>query len=240
VTAREGSVIDIRQFRYGTDNLGYLLSAGREAMAVDGGDPEGIARHAASAGFTVALVTNTHSHGDHTCGNARLLALTGARHADHRELARTGRVVLGGEEIEVIPAPGHTLDSVVFRAGGAIVTGDTLFNGTIGNCFSGDLLAFRATIDRLRALPDETLVWAGHDYVRDSMAFARRLEPANPHVDAFLAAYDPRRIVSTLGDEKRVNPYLRWDEPPILGLLGRAGLPIATEEERWLSLMSVE
>ncbi|MDD5306236.1 MAG: MBL fold metallo-hydrolase [Deltaproteobacteria bacterium] len=233
-------MIDIRQFRYGADNLGYLLSAGTEAMAVDGGDPEGIARHAASAGLTVTLVTNTHSHGDHTSGNRRLLALTGARHVDHRDFARGGRIALGNEEIEVIPAPGHTLDSVVFRAGGSIVTGDTLFNGTIGNCFSGDLPAFYATVRRLRALPDATRVWAGHDYVRDSMAFARRLEPANPHIDAFLAAHDPGRVVSTLGDEKRVNPYLRYDEPPILDLLARAGLPVATDEERWLSLMSIE
>jgi hydroxyacylglutathione hydrolase len=95
-------------------------------------------------------------------------------------------------------------------------------------------------VDRLRALPDRTQVWAGHDYVQGSVAFARRLEPLNPHLDAFLAARDPRRVTSTMGDERRVNPYLRYDAPEILAVLAERGLPIATGEERWLSLMSVE
>ena len=89
-------------------------------------------------------------------------------------------------------------------------------------------------------LPDETLVYAGHDYVRDSLAFARRLEPENRAIDAFRARYDPQHVVSTIAEEKRINPYFRFNEPGIVNLLAKRGLPRETEWERWQSLMSIE
>jgi hydroxyacylglutathione hydrolase len=89
------------------------------------------------------------------------------------------------------------------------------------------------------ALPDSTLVYAGHDYVQDSLAFAARLEPDNPEIARCLARYDPRHVVSTLADERRVNPYLRFDEPSIVALLASRGLKVATERDRWRSLMSI-
>ncbi len=74
-------------------------------------------------------------------------------------------------------------------------------------------------------LPDETLVYAGHDYVRDSLAFARRLEPENRAIGDLLRRYDRRHVVSTLAEEKRINPYFRFNEPGIVNLLARLGLP---------------
>jgi hydroxyacylglutathione hydrolase len=89
-------------------------------------------------------------------------------------------------------------------------------------------------------LPDETLVYAGHDYVRDSLAFARRLEPENRAIGDFLGSYDRQHVVSTLAQEKKINPYFRFNEPGIVNLLAKRGLPRQTELERWQSLMSIE
>ncbi len=230
----------IAQFRYSADNLAYLIYGDRNALAIDGGAVADILSFATEQGLTLAYATNTHGHADHTVGTADLAKRAGAARLDHQGLAREGKIDLDGERIEVFSTPGHTDDAVCFYTGEALIAGDTLFNGTVGNPFSGDLDVFYRSIQRILALPDNTIVYAGHDYVRQSLAFARYLEPDNPDIDAYLAAYDPTHVRSTLAWEKRVNPYLRWNAPAIVDLLRRQGYDVETEIDRWRSLMAVE
>jgi len=72
------------------------------------------------------------------------------------------------------------------------------------------------------------------------MAFARRLEPGNRAIGAFLRGYDPKHVFSTLAEEKKINPYLRFNDLAIVNLLAKLRLPRETEWERWHSLMSIE
>ncbi|HSO19200.1 MAG TPA: hydroxyacylglutathione hydrolase, partial [Desulfosarcina sp.] len=167
--------MEIRQFFYGGDNLGYLLTAGGQAMAIDGGAVEAIVAEVQRNRLTLSYVTNTHDHGDHTTGTQRLVQASGAEYLDHRRFADGDTVDLGGERVSVRLTPGHTMDSVSFAAANFLVTGDTLFNGTVGNCFSGDLKAFYGSICLLMGYPGATRIYAGHDYVRDALAFARHL-----------------------------------------------------------------
>jgi hydroxyacylglutathione hydrolase len=119
----------------------------------------------------------------------------------------------------------------------ALITGDTLFNGTVGNCFSGDLAAFYDSLTTLMAYPAETRIYAGHDYVRDAMAFARLVTPDHPHIQAYLDAYDPNHVVSVLAEELKVDPYLRFDAPDIIAFLKGKGLPVDSAFERWEGMM---
>lgn len=233
-------MLKVKQFRYGADNLGYLVYGPDNALAVDGGAGEEIIAFLKTHRLTLLYVTNTHDHRDHTCGNETLMAASGALHLSGAELSDGAAVTLDGWKIRVICTPGHTNDSRVFYTGEALIAGDTLFNGTIGNCFSGDLEGFYRSIRKLMTLPDGTIVYAGHDYVRDSMAFARYLEPENAEIDVFLGRYNSSHVFSTLAQEKRINPYLRFNEPGIVDLLANRGLPRETEWERWRSLMGIE
>jgi hydroxyacylglutathione hydrolase len=232
-------MLKVEQFRYGADNLGYLVYGPKSAVAVDGGAGEAILAFLKNHRLILRYVTSTHDHGDHTCGNAALITATGARLLSGAELSGAA-VTIDGSKLRVIHTPGHTSDSRVFYTGEALIAGDTLFNGTIGNCFSGDLEGFYRSIRKLMALPDATIVYAGHDYVRDSMAFARYLEPGNPAIDIFLGIYNSDHVFSTLAQEKQINPYFRFNEPGIVALLAKRGLPRETEWERWRSLMSIE
>jgi hydroxyacylglutathione hydrolase len=132
------------------------------------------------------------------------------------------------------------MDSVTFAAADILITGDTLFNGTVGNCFSGDLNAFYRSIRLLIGYPGNYRVYAGHDYVTESLAFARHLTPGNRAIDAYAARYDKNHVVSTLDDELAVNPYLRFNDPEMISLLELKGLPTATEYQRWEGIMSLE
>ncbi len=232
--------MNVLQFRYSADNFGYLVYGRRHAIAIDGGATRQMLAYVKAQGLELTAVTNTHGHADHTAGNQGLLNASSAEFIDYRTLPEKEFIQLENEKVFIYHTPGHTADSICYLAGGTLISGDTLFNGTIGNCFSGDLKGFLRSIKKLLGLPDETVIYAGHDYVKASMAFARSLEPENPAIDRFLKSYDPSHVVSTLGEERRFNPYLKFNDPAIVAVLKRKGLPVATEPERWESLMSLE
>ncbi|MDY0188355.1 MBL fold metallo-hydrolase [Syntrophus buswellii] len=234
------TALAVEQFRYGPDNLGYLIFGERSAIAVDGGAVGEILTFLQKRRLDLLFVTNTHGHYDHTRGNEDLLRHSRAAFLDCATLAGRGRLELEGEIITLYATPGHTLDSLCFHVDSILLTGDTLFNGTVGNCFSGDTHSFYRSIKKILTLPLSTVIYAGHDYVRDSLAMARHLEPGNPALDRFLSFYDPNHVYSTLAEEMRINPYLRFNDEPIVRLLRELGLPCDSEEERWQALMSLE
>jgi len=232
--------LHVEQFRYGHDNLGYLLFGQTEAMAVDGGAWQEILEFVSRHGLKLLYVTHTHRHHDHIEGSEHLLEKSGARLLSFHELQDGAAIALDGEPVRVYRTPGHSLDSICFHAGRYLLSGDTLFNGTIGNCFSGDLRAFHESVRRLMALPEDTVVFPGHDYVELAVAFARYLEPENGDLDAYMGNYEPECVRSRLRDELKVNPYLRFNDPGIIGILKKRGLPVDSEWERWQSLMAIE
>lgn len=232
--------LHVEQFRYGHDNLGYLVFGRSEAMAVDGGAWQEILGFAGRLGLKLLYVTHTHLHHDHVEGNDRLLEKSGARLLGFQELQDGSVIVLDGEPVRVYRTPGHSIDSVCFHAGRCLLTGDTLFTGTIGNCFSGNLRAFYESVRRLMALPGDTVIFPGHDYTEMAVSFARHLEPGNPELDAYISRYEPGCVRSLLRDELNVNPYLRFNDPNIISILEERGLPVESEWERWQSLMAIE
>lgn len=232
--------MSIRQFRYATDNLGYLVYGRETALAIDGGAVHAILDFIEKQSLELKYVTNTHRHPDHTAGTGDLVKLSGAEYLSRDMLLQDGQIVLDDLTVVVIDTPGHTDDSLSFGVEDSLITGDTLFNGTVGNCFSDDLKSFYESVKKLLAFPPSTKVYAGHDYVKYAMAFAKIVEPENARIDAFLQTYDPAHIVSTLADELEVNPYLRFNAEPIIALLKKRGFPVETEYERWLGVMSLE
>lgn len=232
--------MNVKQFRYSSDNLSYLIYGKELAAAIDGGAAEAILFFIADNGLDLKFVTNTHAHADHTVGNQRLLNGSGAVYLDNNTLRKNRFFELEGARIDILHTPGHTDDSVTFQLDNTLITGDTLFNGTVGNCFSGDLQGFFRSIKMLMAFPVETVIYAGHDYVSESMAFARAFEPGNRHIDAFLEKYDSTHVHSTLQEEFKVNPFLRFNDENIVAILRARALPVASEYERWTSIMSVE
>lgn len=237
---KEKFMLKVEQFRCGSDNLSYVIYGRKQAVAVDGVAWPEIMDFLKKSSLKLVFVTNTHSHFDHTSGNERLLKATKAKFLGFDQLQDGRKIPLDDDHILVYRTPGHSADSVCFHAGNYLVSGDTLFNGTIGNCFTGDLHGFYLSVKRLMNLPDETIVCAGHDYIRASLIFAEHLEPENSDIKKFRSSYDFNHVYSTMAEERRINPYLRFNEEPIIRFLQKKSLPVATEEERWHSLMSID
>lgn len=232
-------MLHVAQFRYSSDNLAYLIYGEEEAIAVDGGAVEEIERFLEENQLTLKHVINTHNHYDHTSGNDYLLKRHKARSLSCYHLSSQGHLLLENNTIVVHSTPGHTEDSLCFQVQRILLTGDTLFNGTIGNCFSGRDDLFYQSIKDIITLPRETIIYAGHDYVRDSIIFAKKLEPENEHLDHFMAHYDADYVHSTLADEFQINPYLRFNDEKMIAVMKRLGFSGITEWERWIFLMSL-
>ena len=233
-------MLNVEQLRYGSDNFAYIIHGKTQAMAIDGGAWQEILAFLETNNLILKFVTNTHQHYDHTPGNEQLLKKTKSKLLNSSILADNEKIIIDGEAVLVYRTPGHTSDSICFYTNDSLITGDTLFNGTVGNCFSGDQKSFYSSIKRLMTLPNETKIYAGHDYIRDSLTFAKHLEPDNKDIERFRNSYNYDHVYSTIADERRINPYLRFNEQTIVNILKGNNLPCATEWERWKSLMSIE
>ncbi len=237
--------MNVKQIRYSTDNLGYLVysrsgqSGNSEGMAIDAGNVEQTLSFAQKNDITIKYVTNTHAHYDHTPGNNELLKKSKAEFIDCKGILADKNYYLNNEIILLFPTPGHTKDSITFKADNFIITGDTLFNGTIGNCFSGDLRSFHKSLKRLITLPLETKIYGGHDYVMESMNMARTIENNKSDIDNYIKQYDPNLIISTIEDELKVNPYIRFNAVEMIKQLKEKKMPLETEYERFHSIMEI-
>jgi hydroxyacylglutathione hydrolase len=171
----------IRQIPMGyLDNFSYLVGCEktRKAMVIDPATPvDRIVAAAEREGLTIEQIVNTHGHGDHTAGNAELKRRTGARIFIHSRdadrypgadvyLKDEASLQLGEISFQVIQTPGHTPGGICLHAQGNLFTGDTLFVGDSGrtDLEGGHRPTLGASIRRLMELPDETVVWPGHDY----------------------------------------------------------------------------
>ncbi len=231
--------LQTKQFRYGMDNLGYLVYGDSETLAIDGDTGDDMLGFIKSNKLDLKFVTNTHGHMDHTMGNDRLLNQSNTQLLDFKGLMKKKTIELEGKSIQVYHTPGHTEDSVVFHFDDTLISGDTLFIGKVGRCFTGDLKSFYKSIQIITGLPGNTVFYPGHDYVEEYIDYIRKLDPDNPHLDSTLKKYSPDNISSTLEDEKKINPFLRLNDKVIISVLEQRGLPTGSEYERWVSMMSI-
>jgi len=135
-------------------------------------------------------------------------------------------------EFSVLDIPGHTLGHIAFHGHGALFCGDTLFSAGCGRLFEGTPAQMSASLDRLAQLPDGTRLYCGHEYTVTNLRFAQAVEPANPDVEATLEASrelrsrDEPTLPSTIGLERRINPFLRCREPAVrAAAMAHAGRP---------------
>jgi glyoxylase-like metal-dependent hydrolase (beta-lactamase superfamily II) len=169
----------VKQLRIGImDVFTYIVGCEKTKMAVvidPGGEVDRIIEETRKEGLHIKYIFNTHGHGDHTAGNDRLKSLTGASIVRHKKepgpeddipLDDDAPFQVGEIVFAVFHTPGHTPGGVCLYAEGQLFTGDTLLVGDSGRTDlpGGHRPTLGASIRRLMKLPDDTIVWPGHDY----------------------------------------------------------------------------
>lgn len=212
------------------DNYAWLLrDSGTGATAiVDPADADPIIAALEAAGGRLDLILLTHHHADHVAGTdavrARFPAPVVGAAADAHRLPRLDRAVTEGDTIPlgnaravVIDTPGHTRGQInfYFADGGVLLSGDTLFSLGCGRLIEGTAAEMFASLAKLKALPDATLVCCGHEYTASNARFALSVDADNPALQARLREATAQReagqptIPSTMGSERAANPFLR-------------------------------
>ncbi|HEY7239493.1 MAG TPA: hydroxyacylglutathione hydrolase [Burkholderiales bacterium] len=226
-------------------NFNYLIACPEtgEALAIDPLDHEKCFAAAKREGWDITQILNTHEHRDHTGGNGPLVQKTGAKVLAHRnakdkipEMARglgAGDVVKVGRtvELEALDTPGHTMSHVCLLSRSdqpALFSGDTLFNAGAGNCHNGGHPEelYKTFSEQLARLPEETLIYPGHDYIENNLRFTLSREPDNRRAQEMLeklTGQDPSRAyVSTLAVERGINTFFRLASPSVIAKLREA------------------
>lgn len=187
------------------DNFVFVVAHGSDAMVIDAGAALPVLHYLREQNMTIRQVLLTHQHRDHTAGYAELLA----------QVAPAS--VLAGEEIEMLSLPGHTAEDVGYYFAGArvVCTGDCLINGACGRVLGGRLENLYRSVQLLKALPGDTRILGGHDYLVDNLHFALQYQPDNAAIHARLARYasDPAgALFATLAEELATNPFLQAED----------------------------
>ena len=224
------------------DNYIYICASDqRSAFVVDPSEADMVLDTLAQRGLTLATVLVTHHHGDHTGGISTLKSKTdcqvvapassGVRRCD-LGVSNGDELTIGNLRVSVLATPGHTRTSVCYymppQSGqsGAVWTGDTLFVGGCGRPMECDPAILWESLVKLAALPDETLVYCGHNYTAENYEFALTIEPDNQAVRERLRetrlADSARRptVPSSIAQEKATNVFLRGGEATVKEALG--------------------
>ena len=233
--------LEIEQIPVLSDNYVYLVHepAAGVTGVVDPAVAGAVLERLAARGWKLDWILTTHHHADHTGGNLELKRATGCKIAGARkdarripgidlELAEGERFELGSSSAEILETPGHTSGHISywFRDARALFCADTLFSLGCGRLFEGTPAQMWNSLLKLRALPDDAMVYCGHEYTQSNARFALSVDPDTPALQARAEEIERQRaekrptVPTRLGEEKRANPFLRADDPAIRKALG--------------------
>ncbi|MBV9331792.1 MAG: hydroxyacylglutathione hydrolase [Alphaproteobacteria bacterium] len=234
------------------DNYAYLV-CDKDAdlcAVVDPSEPGPVIDRLKSKGWRLTHILNTHHHFDHTGGNAELKKTFSAEVVGPQKdrdripaidtgVEESGNWRFGSRHVRVLEIPAHTRAHIAFVFDDAAFTGDTLFAMGCGRLFEGTPEMMCKSLAKLAMLPDSTRVYCGHEYTLSNGRFALTVEPENQElvqrqreVEAAREISKPT-IPSTIGLEKKTNPFLRAGSPEIRAVLG---LETATDTEVFAEL----
>jgi len=226
-----------------SDNYIWILRRGDQAAVVDPGDAVPVLTYLEQQQLDLCAILVTHHHGDHIGGIETLLQhyhvpVIGPKGepidalSDQMVDADTFVLPQIAAGFEVIAVPGHTRAHIAYydsnHSGcGALFCGDTLFACGCGRVFEGTPSQMRQSLARLAALPGSTRIYCAHEYTQANARFALAVEPDNSALQvraeevAQLRASGQATIPSTIAQELRVNPFLRWDAQDVIAAAQR-------------------
>ncbi|EAZ92599.1 hydroxyacylglutathione hydrolase [Crocosphaera chwakensis] len=239
--------MEIKRLPALSDNYIFLLHDpdNNTAAVVDPAVAEPVLNCLDQLGAKLVAIFNTHHHADHVGGNQKLmekfpdLCVYGSQEDKGRIpgqqvfLQEGDTVEFAGKTGKVYFVPGHTRGHIAYyfppndsEEIGDLFCGDTIFAGGCGRLFEGTPTQMVQSISKLRNLPDNTRIWCAHEYTLNNLKFAVTVDKDNSDLQTRYQAVIKAReneqatVPSLLGEEKKTNPFLRWDQPALQMVTG--------------------
>lgn len=229
-------MLEVSPIQAFSDNYIWLLrNPGAQTCAVvDPGDEEPVIDRLKEEGLTLTSILITHKHGDHVGGVADLKAVwpeAVVYGPTHEPIRTVEKHLKEGDEITpegldvtfiIMDVPGHTEGHIAYYGDGKLFCGDTLFAAGCGRVFSGSFEQLSDSLERIAALPPETLAYCAHEYTLDNLGFAKWVEPENPDILAREEGDKTSRqkgqptVPSSIELELATNPFLRTKEDSVI------------------------
>ena len=237
-------MLEVYQFPCLQDNYGFLIhdSATGATAAIDTPEVAPINQALADRGWQLTHILNTHHHFDHAGGNDALKAqwqcqVVGAAIDAERipgidlEVKDGESLAFGSAQAEVLEVPGHTSGHIAYYFAEAQIAfvGDTLFALGCGRLFEGTPQQMNDSLNKLMALPDDTMVYCAHEYTEANAAFAATVEPDNPALQQRIQDIQRLRkagqptVPTSIGLERATNPFVRADSSELQSVLEMVG-----------------
>ena len=234
-------MLEINIIKAFSDNYIYLIrnESRNITSVIDPGESAPVINFLNNRGWHLDEIVNTHHHHDHIGGNAKLLEIYKSKLIapiyDKSRISNIDVLVsdndlinIAGTKTKVIHTPGHTLGHVCFYMADEkyLFSGDTMFFLGCGRVFEGTMEQMWASLLRLRFLPDDTLVYCGHEYTLSNAKFANHIDPQNQLLQKTITEIKNKRakdiptIPFELGKEKNINPFLRADDQNFINTIG--------------------
>ena len=230
-----------------TDNYAFLIHEPRGGVTalVDTPEVEPVERALASTRWRLTHILNTHHHADHAGCNLAFKEKWGCTiigpKADRDRIPGIDIALgdgetfqLGNAPVVVLDVPGHTRGQIAYHFPDDKVAfvGDTLFSLGCGRLFEGTPQQMWSSLSKIAALPDDTRLFYAHEYTQSNARFALTMDPDNADLRARAAKVDELRaagaptVPTTVGLEKKTNPFLRAATPGVQAALGMMGAPV--------------
>lgn len=206
-------------------NYAYVLidKQSSQTIIIDAAEPNPIICKLEELNITPNYILTTHHHFDHVGANEILKQKYNLKIiAPEKEFAkvpaadipaREGETIkIGSLKITPIFAPGHTNGHMLYYipAEKFLFTGDVLFNCCVGGLFEGTPAEMFNSLQKIKELPDDTLIFPGHEYTRSCLPPQELNSPKfQLYLQKMLAREAGKTAPATLAEEKQFNPYLQ-------------------------------
>lgn len=232
-------MLEVYQIPALTDNYAFVLHepVAQKTAVIDSPDAKVIIDFLDQHNFHLDYIFNTHHHFDHVGGNIELknkyqCKILGSEYDAQRipgldqSFKDKDVFPFGKTQAHILFVPGHTLGMInyYFPFENLLFTGDCLFSIGCGRLFEGTPAMMWQSLQKLRQLPDNTKTYFAHEYTEKNIRFALTLQPHNQSLLTYqqkvqqLRIQNKSTVPTTIGLERKLNPFLRVDKDEFIGL----------------------